>query len=319
MKQSRSQISATFTYRAVNPAGDGNVATVTITVAAPTSPLPPTGLQASSIVGNVVTLRWTPPTAGLPPTSFALEGGVNPGQVLASIDMGSTSPVFTFTAPTGAFYLRIHTLAGANKSTASNEIQIFVNVPTAPSAPANLLGLVDGASLSLAWRNTYGGGAPTGLLLDVSGSASVSVPLSLTESFTLAGVPGGSYTFSLRATSPAGVSSPSNAVSLTFPGWVFRSAAGAGKLPRDEDRQPDHRAVGFAIERPGSHGLRPQRHRVIRGRLPNDTPLLISGGGFGVVHLHGRRDKLLWRWAGNSTANSGHSLIRSKSRKAAGR
>ena len=47
---------------------------------------------AASIAGNVVTLRWTPPATGATPTGYQLEGGVNPGEVLASIPTGSAAP-----------------------------------------------------------------------------------------------------------------------------------------------------------------------------------------------------------------------------------
>jgi hypothetical protein len=207
-----------FTYRAVTSAGNSNIATVSITVGGPSGVVPPTGLYASAIVGNIVTLRWTPPVGGLPSTGYVLEGGINPGQVLASIVVSSTSPIFTFAAPTGAFYVRIHTLSGASKSVASNEIRIFVNVPAAPSAPANLLGLVNGSTLGLAWHNTFGGGAPTSQLLDVSGSITATLPLPLGEVFSFAGVPGGTYTLRVRAVNAAGTSGPSNPLTLTFPG-----------------------------------------------------------------------------------------------------
>ena len=99
--------------------------------------------------------------------------------MLASIPTGSAAPTFTFAAPTGSFYVRMHALNGAFRSAASNEIRIHVNVPVAPSAPANLLGLVNGSTLALAWTNTYAGGAPTSLVLDVTGAIAASVPLGL--------------------------------------------------------------------------------------------------------------------------------------------
>ena len=43
--------------------------------------LPPVGLVTSSLVGNVVTLRWSIPSGGIAPTAFVLEGGVQPGEV----------------------------------------------------------------------------------------------------------------------------------------------------------------------------------------------------------------------------------------------
>jgi hypothetical protein len=210
--------SDSFTYRAANAGGPGNLATVSINVVETTTALPPTELFAASILGNVVTLRWTAPAAGLPPTGYVLEGGLTPGQVLASIATGSISPIFTFTAPTGAFFVRILTESGAARSVASNEIRIFVNVPEPPSAPAGLLGLVNDSSLGLAWRNTFAGGAPASLILDVSGSIVTSIPLGLTDNFSFIGVPGGTYTLALRAVNGAGASLPSNPVTLTFPG-----------------------------------------------------------------------------------------------------
>ena len=186
--------------------------------AAPATAQPPTGLYAESIAGNVVTLRWTPPAFGLTPDNYVLEGGVNPGAVLASIPTGSAAPTYTFVAPTGAFHVRMHTASGASRSAASNEIRIFVNVPQPPSAPANLLGMVNGNAVALAWKNTFAGGAPASLVLDVTGSLTTTIPLGLANGFSFAGVPPGTYTLSLRALNGAGASPSSNAVTLTFPG-----------------------------------------------------------------------------------------------------
>ena len=193
-----------------------------------TTPETPTGLVASSIVGNLVTLRWTIPPGGPVPTDFVLEGGVSPGQVLASIPTGTSFPTFTFTAPSGSFYVRMHALSGSIRSAASNEIRIRVNVPVAPSSPANLLGMVNGSTLALAWTNTYAGGTPTSLVLEVFGAITTSVPLGLTETFSFVGVPPGTYTFRVQAQNAAG-SSGSGGVGLTFPG----SCSGAPQAPVD--------------------------------------------------------------------------------------
>ena len=92
-----------------------------------------------------------------------------------------------------------------------------MNVPAAPSAPANLLGLVVGATVNLAWTPTFGGGLPTTTILDVTGAVSASVPLGPTDTFSFAGVPAGTYTFAVRAGNAAGTSAASNPVTLTFP------------------------------------------------------------------------------------------------------
>lgn len=215
-----------FTYRPTDGNGQGNLTTVSLTVTAPAQVNPPTSLFAKLIAGSTVTLQWTPPTSGPVPTGYILEGGLTPGGTIASIPIG-TSPVFTIAVPTGSFYLRLRTVAGAQISGASNEILVHVNVPVPPSAPAGLLGTASGNALALAWKNTYGGGAPTGLVLDVTGSLSASLPLALADQFTFPNVPPGQYTFRVRATNAAGTSPPSNAVTLAFP----QACSGAPQPP----------------------------------------------------------------------------------------
>lgn len=203
--------------RAINSGGAG----------LPTSPLvakagsgshAPTGLATTTLAGNILTIEWVPPDVGLVPDQYVLEGGVHPQEVRASVPTVSAVSRFTFAAPTGAFYLRVHGMSGQIRGPDSNEIRIFVHVPAPPSAPAALLGLVNGSSLALSWRNTLGGGPPTRVLLNVSGAVDATVPLPFGDTFTFAGVPPGTYTLRLIAANASGVSPPSNAVTLTFPG-----------------------------------------------------------------------------------------------------
>lgn len=202
-----------------NVATEGNPLYVVVPRTVPPPPDAPIGLKVASVMGNTVALVWSPPSSGSTPTGYALEGGVNPGEVLASLPTGSPSPTFTVTAPTGTFYARLHAVGLGGRSPASNEIRLFVNVPTPPSAPADLLGLANGPSLALSWRNTFEGGAPASVVLDVSGALSTSVPLGLAESFAFNGVPPGTYTFTVHGVNAAGIAGAnSNPVTLTFPG-----------------------------------------------------------------------------------------------------
>lgn len=207
-----------FTYRAINTGGAGNVATVGITVGAPGNVQPPSGLRAASVAGNLVTLRWTPPAFGAAPTQYVLEGGLVPGQVLASFATGSPAAIFTFVAPTGSFYARVHAVAGAERSVASNEIRLHVNVPVPPSAPADLLSLVNGSTLDLAWRSTFEGGPASRMALEVSGAYNGAFTLPAGDTFSFTGVPAGTYTLRLYAVNAGGVSIPAGPLTVTFPG-----------------------------------------------------------------------------------------------------
>lgn len=202
--------------RTVNVAGPGEASPAVTAIAGPGSDAP-SGLIVARVVGSRVTFKWIPPAVGALPTSYVIEGGVAPGQTLASIPSDSPASTLTVELPTGVFYARVRAVALSRTSGPSNEVRLVVNVPEPPSAPVNLLGLVDGSAIALSWTNTFDGGAPTGVSLVVSGAVDALLPLGLAESFQLASVPPGTYTLQVVAVNGAGSSAPSNPVTLTFP------------------------------------------------------------------------------------------------------
>jgi hypothetical protein len=188
-----------------------------VTFTGPTTVQPPTNLRVWSILGNAVVLRWDAPTLGPAPTGYTLEAGVSPGTTAVTLGLGPL-PVFTVAAPTGVFFVRVRSTGAGGPSAVSNETPLIVNVPAAPSAPDRLRGVAVGTTVELSWRNTFGGGAPTALALDVTGPVSGTLPLGVTESFTFTGVPPGTYTFAVRALNAAGSSVASAPAFLAFPG-----------------------------------------------------------------------------------------------------
>jgi hypothetical protein len=206
-----------FTYRASNLGGPGNVASVVVTIAAPTTPQPPTDLYVASVVGNLVTLRWTPAAIGPEATDFVVEGGLRPGEVVGALATGNTAPIFVFVAPTGSLFVRVYQISGSERSAASNEIPLHVNVAVPPSAPTAVVSLVNGSAVHLAWRNTFAGGPPSSVIVDVTGSIAGSIPVPVADQLTFAAVPAGSYTVSLRAANAAGVSGSTSPVTIDVP------------------------------------------------------------------------------------------------------
>lgn len=189
---------------------------VKLTVGAPESQDRPLDLTVSAIVGNRVTLRWR--WTGALPDSYVLKGGVAQGQTLATLPTGSSAPAFTFDAPSGIFFVRIAGVRAGVELPVSDDVRIVVNRAEVPSTPITLLGTAKGQQLALSWVNTLNGGIPTGSALDVTGAAILSQPLPLGERFTFSGVPGGTYTFRVRATNATGSSPASAPLTLTFPG-----------------------------------------------------------------------------------------------------
>ncbi len=183
----------------------------------PTDLQGPTGLYVAQVVGNIAMLRWNPPLLGPRPDGYILEGGLSAGQTMVAVPTGNQAPFFTVAAPNGSFYVRMRAYRGGAQSLPSNEVRLHINAALRPGAPTNVQGAIKGSALFLAWRNSYTGGTPDYLMLDVTGPATVSVPLPLSESWSLPGAPDGTWTFRLRAVNAAGASSQSGSVSVTAP------------------------------------------------------------------------------------------------------
>jgi hypothetical protein len=269
----------TFSYRADTAAGTGNVATVTINVAQPTTVQPARELRVWSMVGNVVTFRWRPAGVGPAPAGYRLEGGASPGAADVSVDTPSP-PIFTVPAPTGSFYVRLRTLGVGGPSPVSNEILIHVGLPVTPSSPVGLQATSVGDAVHLAWTPTFGGGAAGGYVLDVTGSLVASLPLPAVERVSFAGAPGGSYSLALRAVNGGGSSGPSTAVPLTVPGAcagppgaptnVLAYTAGGTTFLVWEPPTSGTAPTSYLISVPGVGSL-PSAARAVSGPLPPGT------------------------------------------------
>ncbi len=269
--------SDSFVYRASSAAGAGGTATVTITVDEPTVVQAPQELRVAAITGSVVTFRWQAPAVGPDPTGYLIEGGVVPSQTLAALPTGLTAPIFTLTAPTGSFYVRVRALGTGGPSAVSNEVLLHVGVPVPPSAPTALTATASGNTLHLAWQPTFGGGAATAALLDVTGSVSASLPLPAGERVSFAGVPAGTYTVAIRGTNPGGNGAATSPLTVAVPGVCAGPPAPPANLlvytaggttfivwdPPGSGEAP----LGYVVSVPGI-GAFPVSTRTISGPLP---------------------------------------------------
>lgn len=114
--------------RAANSAGTSAPSNeVVLVVAAPSPPLPPSGLTAS-VVGATVTLSWLAPAGGGAPSTYILDVGTDTGlSNLGSFATGSAAT--TLNAPgvaTGTYYIRVRAANAAGTSGPSNEVVVVV-------------------------------------------------------------------------------------------------------------------------------------------------------------------------------------------------
>jgi predicted phage tail protein len=114
------------------------------------------------------------------------------------------------------------------------------------------------------------------MVLDVTGSLTLSVPVGLTDSFRFDGVPSGTYTFSVRGINAGGPGASSNAVTLTFPG----ACSGPPQSPANFGAYREGRTV-FVLWDPPSAGAAPTGYVVaVTGAFTGSVPTagrLLSG------------------------------------------
>jgi hypothetical protein len=201
----------------------GGVSDTFTSTTVPRMVMPVTGLEVWRSSGFGFTLRWRPPTAGVAPDRYVVTGGL----LRWDGTRGPALGVLVTDVPIASFDhlgypgvdLWVHVLAESRSHGSSLPTEVIVHrwSRPAPSTPTDLLALVNGSTLDLTWRNTFSGGLPDQLVLDVTGARTGSFPLGNTESFRFSGVPPGEYVLRLRAVNGSGSSPASAPVTVRFP------------------------------------------------------------------------------------------------------
>lgn len=202
--------------RLVDGTGPG-AASPSVLVTPGTGPTMPGVLAITEIEGDLVTLVWDPPVVGVHPRDYVVEGGLVPGQTLATMAIGSNATVARARLGDGVYFVRVRALALATTSGPSNEVRIVRGAARPPSPPAPLLGTVAGTSLMLSWTPTFAGGEPSETWLVVSGPVSGVVPVGTGGTFRADAVPPGTYDLHLVAANAAGASAASPSLTIGVP------------------------------------------------------------------------------------------------------
>lgn len=197
--------------------------------------------------GATLTLAWRAPD-GVQPLASELQGGLGPGDTLATLPLTGTTTAVTLTLPTGTFYLRVAGRGPLGVNTTSNEIRVAVGTGTPPAAPSHLLAAVDGSTVQLSWTNVVDAGVPTSLTLHVSGDVAGAAVLPVSETLSVANVPAGTYTLALTAANDTGTSAPSVPITITVPA----TCAGAPSPPEHIAASVSSGVVTLAWDPPAS-------------------------------------------------------------------
>lgn len=174
-------------------------------------PPPPVALSATANGGNV-TIKWSP-DSGSPPTSYFVDVGSSPG----ASDIGSFPMTATLLSasgvPNGRYYLRVRAVNAAGVSAPSAEAVLTVGCAP-PGPPGTLTGVVNGASLTLAWQPSPTSGVSYTIVAgSTSGASNIAQAPVGTATTLTATVPPGRYFIRVRAVTPCG-SADSNEIDV---------------------------------------------------------------------------------------------------------
>ena len=192
-----------------------------------------TGLSTSSS-GSNVTISWQTPSVGCAPTAYMIQAGSAPGlSNLANFSTGNSRTTFSASGVgSGTYYIRVIGTNAAGAGGPSGDVALTVgggSCTSTPGASANLSASVSAAStLTFAWLAAPG--APTSYMIQV-GSAAGLANLALINagnatSYTVGGVPNGTYFAKVIAANACGSGPASNEVTVTVGG-----PAGASLTP----------------------------------------------------------------------------------------
>jgi len=206
-----------------------------------TAPTAPTGLAATAVNSNSVTLSWNASSDNVGVTGYRVYNGSN---LVGTVSGSTLSHTVTGLNANTSYTFTVRAVDGAgNSSSPSNPVTVTtspaVNDTQAPSAPGNLhvMGIPTSSSVTLMWSPSTDNVGVTGYR--IYRGSTLSVTVSGTEtSFTVTGLSAAtSYTFTVRAIDAAGnESAASNTVQVTTASapaaqpWAPNTAYAVGEL-----------------------------------------------------------------------------------------
>lgn len=199
------------TLTACGASGPSNELLVHVNV--PVSPSAPANFLGA-VVGSQLHLAWTPTHDGGEPTGVILDVS---GTLVASLPLGDVDTFAFNPVPNGTFTFRVRQTGSGGASGPSDAVTLsFPGACTgAPQTALNFLAFNTSGVLQLLWDHPASGPAPSGYLLNVTGSFVGTFPMA-GRTFTIPPPPG-TYNLSIVSANPCGTSAPTVVRTVTFP------------------------------------------------------------------------------------------------------
>ena len=181
------------------------------------------GQPAASVSGSQVTLTWTAPATGAPVTGYLVVARqVSGGPIIASLPLGNVLTL-TATAGDGTYFVTVRATNSLGTGPESTGVGITVRQgASVPGPPANFAATVTGTTASFTWTTPTSGGTPTGYSIVASmtpsGPIIATLPVGNLLTYSVPGVPTGTYYVRVIATNAVGAGAESNVVAVVVGG-----------------------------------------------------------------------------------------------------
>lgn len=215
-------------YVRVEAVGSGGISEpsneVVVVVSDPRIPLAPC-CPTISVNGSSALLTWYGPYSGATPTTYVIQASSTPHGPADLANFATGNSLTSFSAsgiPPGTYFIRILAANSAGVGPPSSEVTLVVAGPTPcsvpPSAPTNLVPLVQGSTVTLGWSPSVG--LVTSYSIDVGSSSGLADLGSYDTGRTNAtvvfsGVPQGTFYVRVRGKNACGTGGASNEVVVT--------------------------------------------------------------------------------------------------------
>ncbi|HUU32541.1 MAG TPA: zinc-dependent metalloprotease family protein [Vicinamibacterales bacterium] len=273
-------------------AGDGttqvtHAVTVSIT-ANPGPPDPPVGLTAT-VSGTALQLAWMAAATGTTATSYEVSVGTAPGATTVPVQTTSGTALSVIVPAGATYYARVRAVNGYGTSIASPEVSVTITVfDPKPGRPAQFGAWFSGRSVTVSWAAPTTGDPVTDYVLEGGSAPGLAdfgtVHLGTATSFTVGGVPDGTFWLRLRGTNDTGAGPNSPELAL-----VMGPGGGCVGLPMAPTYHPPNvtgNDVTLSWSAP-TEGAAPVSYVLIAGWAPGTADVAVLDLGSPATSVSG--------------------------------